>query len=61
MGFIRTTALMVMGYFAMKAIKRVASNMEAQLQKAKAAEPEPNGQMKRLRLDPVTGVYVPEA
>ncbi len=61
MGFIRTTALMVMGYFAMKAIKRVASNMEAQLQKAQANEPQQNAQMKRLRLDPVTGVYVPEA
>jgi hypothetical protein len=61
MGFIRTTALMIVGYFAMKAIKRVAKNMEDQLAKAQTPEPKQQGEMKTLRLDPVTGVYVPEA
>jgi hypothetical protein len=61
MGFIRTTALMVMGYFAMKALKRVMKNIEDQQVKAKVAEPKQQAGMKTLRLDPVTGVYVPEA
>jgi hypothetical protein len=61
MGFIRTTALMIMGYIAMKALKRAVKNMEDASVKAKVAEPKQQAGMKTLRLDPVTGVYVPEA
>jgi hypothetical protein len=61
MGFIRTTALMVMGYIAMKALQRAMKNIEAAQVKAKVNEPRPQDKMQRLRLDPVTGAYVPEA
>ncbi len=61
MGFLRTAALMVLGWVALKAMKRAMQNLEAQQVKAKV-KPEKNVKdMPRLRLDPITGVYVPEA
>jgi hypothetical protein len=61
MGFIRTAALMLMGYIAMKTLKRAMQNIEAQQVKAKVNEQKPQEKMQRLKLDPVTGAYVPEA
>ncbi len=59
MGFFRTVAMMVVGYIALKTLKRAMKNVEAQ--QAKVQEPHGEAPMKRLKLDPVTGAYVPEA
>jgi hypothetical protein len=62
MGFFRTVAMMIVGVIAIKTLKRAMKNMEAQQVKAKVNEQQkPQGEMKRLRLDPITGVYVPDA
>lgn len=62
MGFLRTVALMILGWIALRTMKRALENLEAQKVKAKVRQPQPQSKdMPRLRLDPVTGVYVPEA
>ena len=61
MGFFRTAALMIVGYIAMKTIKRAMKSIEAQHLKAKVNEQKPQEKMQRLKLDPITGAYVPEA
>ena len=62
MGFFKTAALMIVGYIAMKTIKRAMRNIEAQLVKAKVNEQKPTeAEIKSLKLDPVTGTYRPEA
>ncbi len=62
MGILRTAALMILGWIALKTMKRALENLEAQRVKAKVRQPQPQAKdMPRLRLDPVTGVYVPEA
>jgi hypothetical protein len=62
MGFFRTVAMMIVGVIAIKTLKRAMKNIEAQQVKAKVNEQQkPQGEMKRLRLDPITGVYVPDA
>jgi hypothetical protein len=61
MGFFRTAALMVISYIAMKTIKRAMQNIEAQQVKAKVNQPKPQEKMQRLKLDPITGAYIPEA
>ena len=61
MGFFKTVAMVVVGYIALKTLKRAMKNVEAQQAKAKVQEPKDMGPMKRLKLDPVTGAYVPEA
>jgi hypothetical protein len=60
MSFLRTMALMVTGYVLMKTAKRMMKNIEASQVKVKAKEPNVKD-MPRLKLDPITGVYVPEA
>jgi hypothetical protein len=60
MGFVRTAALMLAGWVALKMMKRALENLEAQQVKAKVKEPQAKD-MPRLKLDPITGVYVPEA
>jgi hypothetical protein len=62
MSFFRNIALMIVGVIAVKTLKRAMKNIEAQQVKAKVSEQkQAQGQMKRLRLDPITGAYVPEA
>jgi hypothetical protein len=61
MAFFRNVALMVVGFIAVKAMKRAMKNIEAQQVKAKVQEPQSSGDVKRLKLDPITGHYVPEA
>ncbi len=61
MGFFRTVAMMVVGYIAIKTLKRAMKTVEVQQAKAKVQEPHSEVPMKRLKLDPVTGAYVPEA
>ena len=61
MGFIRTFILMGLGYLAMKTMKRAIENLEAQKAKVKAKSDQAQVQMPKLKLDPVTGVYRPEA
>jgi hypothetical protein len=62
MGFFKTAALMIVGYIAMKTIKRAMKNIEDQQVKARVNEQKSaQGEIKRLKLDPITGAYVPEA
>ena len=61
MGFFRTAALMIVGWIAIKTMKRAIENLEAQQVKAKVKPEKQVKDMPRLRLDPITGVYVPEA
>lgn len=61
MGFFRTVVFMVIGYIAMKTLKRALKNFEAEQVKAKVNEQRPQERMQSLRLDPVTGAYIPEA
>ncbi len=62
MGFLRTAALMILGWIALKTMMRALQNLEAQKVKAKVRDPQQHAKdMPRLRLDPITGVYVPEA
>ena len=61
MGFIRTVILMGLGYLAMKTMKRAIQNLEAQKVKVKATAEQAQARMPKLKLDPVTGVYRPEA
>ena len=62
MGFIRNLIVLGLGLLAFKAIKRAMADLEAAQEKArvKAQAPEDRA-MKTLKLDPVTGVYTPEA
>ena len=60
MGFFRTAALMIVGWIAIKTMKRALENLEAQQVKVKVKEPSIKD-MPSLKLDPITGVYVPEA
>jgi hypothetical protein len=62
MAFFRNVALVVMGIIAVRVMKRAMKNIEAQQVKAKVNEQkQAQGEMKRLKLDPMTGAYVPEA
>ena len=61
MGFIRTVILMGLGYLAVKTMKRAIENLEAQKLKVNAKSDQAQTQMPKLKLDPLTGVYRPEA
>jgi hypothetical protein len=61
MGFLRTAALMILGWIALKTMKRALENFEAQQVKAKVNPEKSVKDLPRLKLDPITGVYVPEA
>ena len=61
MGFIRTVILMGLGYLVMKTMKRAIESLEAQKVKVKATAEQAQARMPKLKLDPVTGVYRPEA
>jgi hypothetical protein len=61
MGLLRTAALMIVGWIAIKMMKRAIENLEAQQVKAKVKPEREVKDMPRLKLDPITGVYVPEA
>ena len=49
------------GYLAIKTLKRAIENTEAQRVKVKAKAEDVAAKMPRLKLDPITGVYTPEA
>jgi hypothetical protein len=61
MGFLRTAALMIVGWIALKTMKRALEIFEAQQVKAKVNPEKSVKDLPRLKLDPITGVYVPEA
>lgn len=63
MGFIRNMVVLALGVLAFKMIKRVMVDLEQAQEKArvKAKAPAADAAMKKLRLDPLTGVYTPEA
>jgi len=61
MGFLRNLALLAVGYLAMKTLKRAIQNVEAQKVKVKAKADDMAANMPKLKLDPATGVYRPEA
>ena len=62
MGFIRNLIVLGLGLLAFKAIKRAMADLEAAQERARVKAKAPDDQaMKTLRLDPVTGVYTPEA
>ena len=48
-------------YLAFKAVQRTLQKLEAQRVKVKTRAGEHMARMPRLRLDPVTGAYKPEA
>lgn len=60
MGFLRSIVMLVVGVVAIRTLKRAMANLEAQQAKAKVKQPQANQDMPRLKLDPITGVYVPE-
>ena len=61
MGFVRNMMLLAVGYLAVKTLKRAIENVEAQRVKVKAKTDEFSAKVPSLKLDPVTGVYRPEA
>lgn len=62
MSFFRNVAVMILGFIAIKTLQRAMKNFEAQQVKAKVNEQKPDqGEVKRLKLDPITGHYVPES
>lgn len=63
MGFIRNMVVLALGVLAFKMIKRAMSDLEAAQEKArvKAKAPADEAGMKKLKLDPITGIYTPEA
>ena len=62
MGFFRNVIALGLGFLVVKTAQRMLANAQAQQEKVKAKS---NDQMARnmpkLKLDPVTGVYRPEA
>jgi hypothetical protein len=63
MGFIRNMVVLALGVLAFKMVKRAMTDLEAAQEKArvKAKAPNSDAAMKTLKLDPITGVYTPEA
>ena len=61
MGLLRNLLVLAVGYLAVKTLKRAIENMEAQKVKVKAKADNFAQQMPKLKLDPITGVYKPEA
>ncbi len=63
MGFIRNMVVLALGVMAFRMIKRAVVDLEQAQEKArvKAKAPAADPAMKTLKLDPVTGVYTPEA
>jgi hypothetical protein len=61
MGFIRNIVALGLGYLAIKTVQRMLANAEAQQQKVKAKADNTTSRIPTLKLDPVTGVYKPEA
>jgi hypothetical protein len=60
MGIVRNALLMVVGFLALKTLKRAMENIEAQKVKIKAKADDAQTKMPNLKFDPVTGVYRPE-
>ncbi len=60
MGFLRNMLMLVIGYLAIRTLKRAIENVEAQKVKVKAKAGHFAAKMPTLKLDPVTGVYKPE-
>jgi len=63
MGFIRNLIAVGLGYIAIRTVQKILANAEAQHEnaKVKAKAPASQGNIPSLKLDPVTGVYRPEA
>ena len=60
MGLLRNMMMLAVSYLAIKTLKRVIENVEAQKVKVKAKADNFATQMPKLKLDPITGVYKPE-
>ncbi len=60
MGLFRNMMMLAVSYLAIKTLKRVIENVEAQKVKVKAKADNFATQMPKLKLDPITGVYKPE-
>ena len=61
MGLLRNLLMLAVGYLAVKTLKRAIESVEAQKVKVKAKADNFAAQMPKLKLDPITGVYTPEA
>lgn len=61
MGFIRNIIAVGLGFLAIKAAQRMIANVQSQQEKVKARSDEATGRIPKLKLDPITGVYHPEA
>ena len=61
MGLIRNFVALGLGFLAVKMAQRILANVHAQQEKVKAKVDNATGRIPKLKLDPVTGVYRPEA
>jgi len=61
MNFIRNVIALGLGFLAVKAAQRMLANAQASQEKVKAKANNAAGRIPTLKMDPVTGVYRPEA
>ena len=61
MMILRSLMVLVMGFLVARMAKRFLENIEAQKAKVKAKAQDARESITRLKLDPVTGIYRPEA
>ena len=61
MGLIRNIVILGFGFLVVKMAQRMLANVHAQQEKVKAKVNETAGRIPKLKLDPVTGIYRPEA
>ncbi|MDE2384523.1 MAG: hypothetical protein KGO53_07885 [Alphaproteobacteria bacterium] len=61
MSFLRNVVMLGLGLLVVKTVQRAIENAEAQRVKVKAKADDVAAKMPKLKLDPVTGVYRPEA
>ncbi len=63
MGLIRNMVILALGVMAFKVIRRAMADLEAAQERAKVKAKAPTTEpgVKKLKLDPITGVYTPEA
>ena len=61
MGFIRNIVAIGLGYLAVRTVQKMLANAQAQQEKVKAKVNDAQSRIPTLKMDPVTGIYRPEA
>jgi len=61
MSFIRNIVAMSLGYLAIRTVQKMLANAQAQQERVKAKAQNTAGRIPTLKMDPITGVYRPEA